>query len=172
MSIDVNALRLFQATWGPVLDAIPTVIDAIGRQADFDRELKLKAMALDDANKEIESVYAEADKRLQAINNQMTEAINARFANEAAIEKAKRDAADAADEAAKAQNAVLADIAEKIAAKNAELSAVDAEIAAKTAAAQAEHEAVVAKMAAEVADLEKRQAVAEKALESLRAKLG
>lgn len=172
MSLDVNALRLFQATWGPVLDAIPTVIDAIGRQADFDRELKLKAMALADANKEIESVYAEADKRLQAINNQMTEAINARLANEAAIEKAKRDAADAADEAAKAQNAVLADIAEKIAAKTAELSAVDADIAAKTAAAQAEHEAVVAKMAAEVADLEKRQAAAEKALESLRAKLG
>lgn len=172
MAIDVNALRIFQATWGPVIDAIPTVINVIGQQADLDRELKQKAMALEKAKKEIEDAYVEADRRLQDVNEKMADSMNARLSNEAAINQAKTDAANAADAAVKAQNAVLASIAEKIAAKNAELSSVDSNIAAKNAAVEAEHAALLRQMSAEIADLEKRKATAEKALDSLRAKLG
>ena len=39
MAIDVGALRRFQETWGPVLDAIPAVVNMAEQQADLDRAL-------------------------------------------------------------------------------------------------------------------------------------
>ena len=39
MAIDINALRKFQETWSPVMDAIPAVMDMVAKQADMDRSM-------------------------------------------------------------------------------------------------------------------------------------
>mgnify|MGYP003652827317 CR=1 FL=1 len=172
MTIDIGALRRFQATWGPVIAVIPDVINMAEQQADFERGLAAKRLELDNAAKAIDAAYEEADKRLTDINAELV-AVNERkkvvAAEIDAAEQAAAEAAKAADAAAKAR---LAAIEAQITESSAVLAKVGAQIAADTSAAQADHAVAVKVMQAEIADLEKRKAAAEKALDTLRAKLG
>jgi len=172
MAIDISALRRFQATWGPVIDVIPDVINMAEQQADFERGLAAKRLELDKATKEIDAAYAEADKRLAVVNEELVAVSAQRVAVVAEINEAKKAAADAAKTADVSAKARLAAIEDQITESSAVLTKVGVQIAADTSAAQAEHATAVKVMQAEIVDLEKRKAAAEKALDTLRAKLG
>lgn len=172
MTIDIGALRRFQSTWGPVIAVIPDVINMAEQQEDLERGLVAKRLELGKAADEIASAYAEADKRLATLNEELVAAGVKRVAVVAEINEAKKaasDAAKAADDAAKAR---LAAIEARITESSAVLAKVADKIASDTSAAQADHAAAVKVMQAEIMDLEKRKVAAEKALDTLRAKLG
>ena len=172
MAIDVGALRRFQETWGPVLDAIPAVVNMAEQQADLDRALAKKRIELTAATKEVEAAFAEADVRLEAVNKELTAVLDQKSATLAEIGNARTQADVAAKAAEVDAKKRLDAITQKVDVKSAELATVDAKIVAETNAALAEHAKAVAAMSAEIQDLEKRKAAAEKALDTLRAKLG
>ncbi len=172
MAIDIGALRRFQATWGPVIDVIPDVINMAEQQADLERGLVAKRLELGKAADEIAAAYAEADKRLATLNEELVAVGVKRVAAVAEINEAKKAASDAAKVADTAAKARLAAIEAQITESSAVLAKVDAKIAADTSAAQAEHAQAVLVMQSEIMDLEKRKTAAEKALDTLRAKLG
>lgn len=172
MAIDIGALRAFQNTWSAVIEAIPAVINMAEQQADLDRALKLKATELQKADKEIESAFVEANARLTVLNEQLVATSNQKAEVLAGIEGARQQATKAAAEAAAKAKLALATVDQKIAAQTAVLSTVDAQINERLATATAAHTAAVASMEAEIKDLERRKSVAEKALDTLRAKLG
>lgn len=172
MTIDIGALRRFQATWGPVIDVIPDVINMAEQQADLERGLAAKRLELTKANDEIAAAYAEADKRLAAVNEELVAAGVKRVAIVAEINEAKKASSDAAEIADAAAKARLVAIEAQITKSSAVLAKVDERIIADTSAAQAAHATAVKVMESEIIDLEKRKAAAEKALDTLRAKLG
>lgn len=172
MAIDVGALRRFQETWGPVLDAIPAVVNMAEQQADLDRALAKKRIELTAATKEVEAAFAEADVRLEAVNKELTAVLDQKSATLAEIGNARTEASVAAKAAEADTQKRLDAVVQRIAERNAELASVDVTITAETNAALAAHVKAVAAMSAEIQDLEKRKAAAEKALDSLRAKLG
>ena len=172
MTIDVGALRRFQATWGPVIDVIPDVINMAEQQADLERGLAAKRLELDKAAKDVAAAYTEANKRLTDINEELV-SVSAQKATVAAeIEAARQTAAEAARDADTAAKTRLMAIEAQITESSAVLARVGVQIAADTSAAQAEHATAVKVMQSEIMDLEKRKATAEKALDTLRAKLG
>lgn len=172
MAIDVGALRRFQETWGPVIEAIPAVVNMAEQQADLDRALAKKRIELTAATKEVEAAFAEADVRLEAVNRELTSVLDQKAATLAEIGNARTQADVAAKAAEVDAKKRLDAITQKVDVKSAELATVDAKIVAETNAALAAHDKAVAAMSAEIQDLEKRKAAAEKALDSLRAKLG
>lgn len=172
MTIDVGALRRFQATWGPVIDVIPDVINMAEQQADLERGLTAKRLELDKATQEISAAYVEADKRLADINKELVSVSAQKAVVAAEIETAKRVAAEAAKTVDAAAKARLGEVEAQITASSATLAKVAEKITADTAAAQANHAQAVLAMQAEIAELEKRKSAAEKALDTLRAKLG
>lgn len=172
MAIDIGALRRFQATWGPVIDVIPDVINMAEQQADLERGLTAKRLELTKANDEIAAAYAEADKRLAVVNEELVAAGAKRVAVIAEMNEAKKAASDAAKTADASAKARLDAIEAQITESSAVLAKVGERIIADTAAAQADHAVAVKVMQAEIMDLEKRKAAAEKALDTLRAKLG
>lgn len=172
MTIDIGALRRFQATWGPVIAVIPDVINMAEQQADFERGLAAKRLELDNATKAIDAAYEEADKRLVTLNAELVEVSNQKVAVAAEIDAAKQAAAAEAKAADAAAKARLGAIEDQITESSAVLAKVGDQIAAETSEAQAKHAEAVKVMQAEIIDLEKRKATAEKALDTLRAKLG
>jgi hypothetical protein len=172
MAIDTAALRKFQDLWGPVLEAIPAVLEATAKKADVERELRVKQVEIDEAGKKIDAAFVEADKRLSSVNSEMEQAMQQKAKALADIEDAKK--AQAADDvkAAEAQRKLVDDWNKKIASLQSQFSNVEAEHAKKVAAAEASFAEKTAALEADVKDLEKRKAAAEKALDALRSKLG
>ena len=172
MPIDTSALRKFQDVWGPVLDAIPAVLEAVAKQSDVDRELRIKKVELDEAGKKIDAAFVEADKRLSSVNSEMEQAMQQKEKALAEIEDAKK--AQAADnaKAEEAQRKLLDEWNQKIASLQSQFSNVQTDYNKKVADAEADFAGRVLALEAEVKELEKRKATAEKALDTLRNKLG
>lgn len=172
MTIDIGALRKFQETWAPVMDAIPAVVEMVERKADMEREVGAHRAAMEKAQAEIQKAYDTADLRIAQFNDDISRLGDMKAALVQEIADTRAAARAAAEEERAAATAQLAAIQEQTAQANAQLATVNAQIAAQTAEAQAAHTAAVSAMSAEIADLEKRRAAAEKALDALRAKLG
>lgn len=172
MAVDVGALRKFQDTWGPVLEAIPAVIEAVAKQDDFVRLEAEQQKLLDKAKQEIAGAYAQADKRLEAVNAELDALAKQKLSMQTAIES-QRAEADAAAKVAQADAKTKLDTLNKqIDATAARLSNLGADYAAKLADARAAHEAAVQSMQSEIRGLEQRKYQAQQALDALRAKLG
>jgi uncharacterized protein YhaN len=172
MAIDTNALRKFQDLWGPVLEAIPAVLEATAKKADIERDLRIKQVEIDDADNKIAKAFEEADKRLSSVNSEMEQAMQQKAKALADIASAKK--AQAADDAkaVEAQRKVMDEWGKKIATLQSQFSNVESEHAKKVIDLEADFAGRVLALEAEVKDLEKRKAVAEKALDALRSKLG
>lgn len=172
MAINVGALRKFQEVWGPVLDAIPAVVEMTERQADMEREVNAHRAEMDKAKAEIQKAYDEADVRLAAFNDEISKLQAQKNELATEIRENKRKATEAAKAAQDKADAKLAEVERAIEVSVNKLKTVDVDYAERTMIAKAAHEAEVKAMLAEITDLEKRKAAAEKALDSLRAKLG
>lgn len=172
MAVDIGALRKFQELWGPVLEALPAVMDAVAKQEDFERWLHKAQLDLDAANAKVQAAKDDVQKvRAKAAEDEAE--MNARV--KAALEAAERRSADAEEEsrvrikaakeraAAAEQQAILQETAVKTA---------EAQVKTKIAEAQKSHDAVVVNLKAEVKALEDRKAAVEAAIEALKSKLG
>jgi hypothetical protein len=172
IDIDIGALHSFQNAWGPVLAAIPAVINMAEQQADLNRALAAKRLELTSASDEIDAAFKEANSRLATLNQEMTKVLAQKADVMASIEAAIVAAdktAQAAEAAAKTQ---LGETLKTLAARSEELAAMGVDIEAKAAAASSAHANAVAVRNVEIQDLEKRKAAAEKALDTLRSRLG
>lgn len=172
MTVDVGALRKFQETWGPVLDAIPAVLEAVAKQDDFVRLEAEQQKLLDKAKQKIDSAYAEADRRLEAANAELDKIAKEKQSLQTAIESQRENAAAAAKKAEDDAKAKLDAVNFQLISTSVKLEKLDAEVAAKLSQAKAAHAAAVVAMEAEIKVLEQRKAQAEQALEALRVKLG
>jgi uncharacterized small protein (DUF1192 family) len=172
MAIDTTALRKFQDVWGPVLDAIPAVLNAVAQQNDVERFLQIKRAEMEEADKKIAKAFEEADKRLSSINSEMEQAMQQKAKALADIEDAKKVDADNRAKAEEAQRKVVDEWNQRIAKLQSQFSNVESEHAKKVIDLEADFAGRVLALEAEVKDLEKRKAVAEKALDALRSKLG
>lgn len=172
MTIDVGALRKFQDLFGPAIEAIPAVIEAVERKADMDREVAAHRAKMDKAQAEIQKAYDAADVRLNQFNADISALQVQKTELEVSIRDAKREAAEAARTAKAKAEADLDAVIRAVEQTKAVLAGVEAQVAARTAAAEAEHKVAVAAMQDEIAQLDKRRKTAEAALETLRAKLG
>lgn len=172
MNVDIGALRKFQDLWGPVLDSIPAVIEAVAKKDDFDRGLAEQKRAFEKAQSEVAKLYADADAHVAAAQAELErlKAEQAQFMNDASAKRAAENevlAAQKADVKAKVDA-----LNQKVAEAQARVDAVNSEYAKRLADAQAAHAAAVDAMETEIKTLDERRVKAEKALEALRAKLG
>ncbi len=179
MSIDIGALRQFEASWKPVLDSIPAVIEMSQQRNELEKAVEAKRKEFAATEQEIKEAYVEADRRLSEVNSQMEQAIKSKqdVLDETArlVEARSLEIAEAGATRKKtlaATEAKLAEAEAKLAAVEAKLAAVEAGIAEKVAACDAEIEAKKAAAEAALAEVEAKRKAAESVLESLRAKLG
>jgi hypothetical protein len=172
MAIDTTALRKFQDLWGPVLAAIPAVLEAAAKQADVERMLRVKQVEFDDADKKIATAFEEANKRLSSVNSEMEQAMQQKAQALADIEAAKKAQSDSFDAAKQAFAVTEMEWVQKTSALQSQFSQVEANLAQKMADADATYADKVTALEVDVKDLEKRKAAAEKALDVLRSKLG
>jgi hypothetical protein len=172
MAIDTAALRKFQDLWGPVLEAIPAVLEATAKKADVERELRIKQIEIDEAGKKIDAAFVEADKRLSSVNSEMEQVMQQKEKALAEIEAAKKAQAEKVAAAEKAFSVTEMEWVQKTSALQAQFAKVEANLAQKLADADAQYAEKTAALEADVKDLEKRKAAAEKALDALRSKLG
>lgn len=172
MTIDTGALRKFQEVWGPAVAAIPAVLDMVDREADLNRGIEAKRLELEKAQQKIDAAYAEADKRLMALNDEMSTVMARKTAVTQEISAAQNKAQEEAAAAEKQKQAALDALQGQIVAVQSQLQGLQGEYAAKKAQAEAEHAQAVKAMNAEIAGLEAKKAAAEKALDAIKAKLG
>ena len=172
MAIDTAALKKFQDVWGPVIEAIPAVLDAAAQQKDVERFLQSKRAEMEEADKKIAKAFVEADKRLSSVNSEMEQAMQQKAKALADIEDAKKAQADNFAKAQQAFSITEMEWVQKTAALQAQFAQVEANLAKKVVDAEADFAGRVLALEAEVKELEKRKAAAEKALDTLRSKLG
>jgi len=172
MAIDTAALKKFQEIWGPVIEAIPAVLDMAASQADWERAITVKKIEFEEAGKKIDAAFVEADKRLSSVNSEMEQAMQQKAKALADIEDAKKAQADNFAKSQQAFSVTEMDWVQKTAALQAQFAQVEANLAKKVADAEADFAGRVLALEADVKDLEKRKAAAEKALDALRSKLG
>ena len=172
MSIDIGALRKFQDLWGPVLETIPAVIEATAKQDDLARAIAAQNKLLDKAKQDVAAAYEEADKRLVAVNEELESLKSQKVKVVEAITAEQAKSKESADVAMADVKTKLDLAVQKLVQATEKLNGVEAEYATKVVMAQAEHDAALNKMASEIKAMEDRHAKAEKALDSLKAKLG
>jgi len=172
MSIDIGALRQFEASWKPVLDSIPAVIEMSQQRNELEKAVEAKRKEFAATEQEIKDAYVEADRRLSEVNSQMEQAIKSK--QDVLDETARLVEARSLEiaEAGATRKKTLAATEAKLAEAEAKLAAVEAGIAEKAAACDAEIEAKKAAAEAALAEVEAKRKAAESVLESLRAKLG
>jgi chromosome segregation ATPase len=172
MAIDIGALRQFEASWKPVLDSIPAVIEMSQQRNELEKAVEAKRKEFAATEQEIKDAYVEADKRLSEVNSQMEQAIKAR--QDVIDETARLTAAREQElaEAGATRKKTLTATEKKLAEVEAKLAEVEAGIAEKVAACDAEIEAKKATAEAALAEVEAKRQAAETVLESLRVKLG
>lgn len=172
MSINTKELQRFHDVWGPMINSLPTVINATERMADLEKYLA-------ELNAKADTVKVESQRELDLKNAQVS------AANEQlnTLRAKKRQIESETDAALKIQKAKMAQIQSEVEAKVAECSdrvnaaqARAAQAEAMAAAMFAEADKVVAdkmvELGKEVAAADKRVRDAETALDKLRAKLG
>ena len=172
MAVDISALRKFQDLWGPVLESLPAVMDAVAKQADLDRALSAakrdfdKVMAdVQVAKDEAEAIRAKSVEQLEAFSVQMKAAVDAADRRAVEVEEESRARIVRAKEKASAAEA-------KAEQQKAAVDAAESVAQANIAETEKKHAEVVKAKMAEIAALEKRQVTVENAIEALKSKLG
>jgi len=127
MAIDINALRKFQETWSPVMDAIPAVMDMVAKQADMDRSMAQAKKDLEAAQAEVQSTYDNADKQLAKINDELAKLSQKKRDDQARFDSMLADLAAKVDQAE-------ADAKIKVAAAQARVDGANQQAAAAEAA--------------------------------------
>lgn len=172
MAVDVSALRKFQDLWGPVLESLPAVMDAVAKQADLDRALQKSKKDLEDAKKEVADAKAEA-QRIRDKAAEEDASLIAKFnAAVASAEQRVKDAEEAAQKRIDDAAAKVSAVEQKLAQHQAAITAAEARSKAKLAEMQKEQDDLLQAHEAEIKSLEDRKAKAEKAIETLKSKLG
>lgn len=172
MAIDVGALRLFQSTWKPVIDAIPDVINMAAMQVDLDRELAAKKKELADAEAQIKSAFEEANRRLTNVNQQLEAAVAGTKAAEADTDRLLAARERELAEAGTARKKTLAATEKRLAEVEAAVQKAEALAAQKIADAEAAAKAKLDAAETQLQAIEAKRQAAEAVLESLRSKLG
>jgi len=170
--IDIGALKKFQDTWAPVLEAIPAVMDMAARRDDLERGIAQEEKRLAKLQEEIASNVGQSEALLAKLRLEIEEIANKR---NAALESYRADKQAAADEVAEAKKQAAAEtkvIKSKTAALTATFEKVKADYALATKTLESSRETRIAEIEAEVQAIEQRRKAAEKALDALRAKLG
>jgi chromosome segregation ATPase len=170
--MDVAALRAFQDVWGPVISAIPAVINMAESFADVERGLAAKQKELADVMAKVDSSMDAGNAKYAALQDEIAKAAVTLADLNAQINAKQVEAKDAAAAAKAAASAEVSKVRAEVAA---EIKGIRAKVKADTAdleAVKAEKQAVVAAAQEQLVEIEKRTATAEKALAALRAKLG
>ena len=169
---DMASIKLFHSMLAPVMEAIPQVISMMEQKADMDRTMAAYQADIEKAKADVQAAYDEADKRIAESNAVLValaekhEALRQEVAQASAdAEAAKMSAADAINQAKYAADAAILS-------HNTRASEVETKAKARMEAADADALARAAQLEQSIADLEKREAAAQKALDNLRAKLG
>ena len=171
-NIDVGAVKQFQAIWGPVLDTIPAVLDLAAKQSDLEREINAKQKLLDKLTKQVEAAAAESEAQIAALKEAAqavsiehskvaSEVGDAKLALNKELEEYKLQIKGSIDIANAEAAQAVKDAKQAVKANNARIAELDAEYNGRRDALEAEIKAI-----------EDRKAVAEKALDAIRAKLG
>lgn len=172
MSIDVSALKQFQKTFGPLLEAIPGVLDSLAAESDLDRAIAAK-------RKEFSELLEKIDEQRAVVAEQVANAralVKAEQDKLADVKKAIREERQAADVAAQQAKQEVVNAMSALESKRDALSAdvrdLDAVHSRKLAALQAEYDNMAGLRIAEIAELTSRKDAAAAALDAIRAKLG
>lgn len=172
MAVDIQSLKKFADTFGPAIEAIPAVIDAVSKSQDLERHIVQKQAELSAVMQKVDEAKAQGDEFVK--NTQLrADAIIIAADEYAAQAKADADKVKADVKEAKAKaDAKVAEFNAKVMAAQADADAAETAAQARKNALELQHEQAVKSMAEQIAALEDRYAKAEKDLAKIRAKLG
>lgn len=172
MTIDTVSLKKFVETFGPAVEAIPAVLDAVAKQADMDRALKSQRKELEKLKVDTVNTVEQAESALLLANESREQAVKEKEKAQAEARVLISDANQKildnqaiSEEKLKAAKSKLDDVIAKC-------SMVESDYETKTKALQADFTKAAEQLEMEIKELEKRKASVEKSIENLKAKLG
>jgi hypothetical protein len=172
MEINSRELQKFLDVFGPVVATLPAVINAAEKKEELGRHIAILEGRRDAAVADAAKVTADSVAAVAQANTDLKDIA----AQKAALaQEIKASAADNKAKIAEAKKVAQVSIDEVNAGvEQAKVAAADevAKIEAQKTEAWASLAAASADLTAQIADLEKRKTAAEKALDTLRAKLG
>lgn len=172
MDFNPKEIQKFYDIWSPMLEALPAVIAAAERGDELKRHTTILAKELQDVQKQI----ADEKDKVEPVSKQVQAAIEELKTKQAEAERGYNkyvaDARAHINEIDKNTAAEVAAISAKVGAAQAELAKAMQEIEKAKAQADAEINQKKAAAESELADIEAKKQVVEKALASLKAKIG
>lgn len=172
MAINVVELRKFQELFGPVLAAIPAVLDLDAQMADAERAVAAAKREYDQIKAGIEEQLRIGTEQVDAAVKRLQETEATRTALMREITDERSRAAAAAQAAIDARDAKLASISVGISEATQRAAQVDREYAKKLADAKAAHQQAVTELNDEITELLARRDAIRSSLDELKAKLG
>lgn len=172
MAINPKELQRFLDVWQPVIQALPAVINAAEYEAELGRHVAILESQRDEAIAKTAEAAEQSAKLIAAAKEELKKI----SAKKDSLAKDTQEATEALNQTVAAAK-VQADLAIDALRRSVEDAHKSAEaertaIAAATAEAAAAAATALDDLKQQVAELEKRKAAGEKALDALRAKLG
>ena len=172
MDFNPKEIQKFYDIWSPMLEALPAVIVAAERGDELKRHTAILTKDLQDVQKQIEDEKAKVEPVRKETQDLISDLKNKQAQAEQGYNKYVADAKAHIVEIEKSTEAEVAAIKAKVGAAQAELAQATQEIAKAKAQADAEISQKKAAAEAELADIEAKKQVVERALASLKAKIG
>lgn len=172
MTIDVAALKQFQAAFEPLVKAVPAIIDGLNAQADLDRSLAAKRKQLEELAVKRTKLESEAADSLANVQLMVKQEQDRLAAVKQALREEREAAAAAALSAQTAAEATMQSLASQRTVLTESVSRLSDQYEAKRAAMESELSVARKAAAAEIDALNARKHEAETALAAIRAKLG
>lgn len=170
--IDASALKKFQQTFGPAIEAIPAVLEATAMLSDLDRQVARQRKDIEKTEKEISEAVDAANQTIEQKRKECAEVEAKKQGIVDEIRVLKVEAEADAKAAKSTADAAVKKVKDRLSKVQSELDGFEKELAKKRKAAQAEHDEKKAAFEAEIKDLEKTKASVERSLENLRKKIG
>lgn len=172
MDFNPKEIQKFYDIWSPMLEALPAVIAAAERGDELKRHTAILTKDLQDIQKQIADEKAKVDPVRKETQDLIADLKNKQAQAEQGYNQYLADAKAHLAEVGKETEIEVARIKEQVFAANAELAKTNKEIADAKAQAEAEIKQIKASAEAELADIEGKKQVVERALASLKAKIG
>lgn len=169
---DIGSIKLFHSMLSPIMEAIPQVVELMEKKADMDRTMAAYQADLDKAKADVQAAYDEADRRIVEMNGTISELKDQQEALRAEIDRTRLKLAADQESAADAANAAKYAADAAIIEHNARINAAELKAKERIEAAEAAASARAAELEKSIAELTNREALAQKALDKLREKLG
>jgi len=172
MSINPKDLQKFYDMWAPVMSVLPSVITAVERENEVERHVQILQKDLERIKAEKQQVIEAAEAKLHAISEAIEETATKKAAADAEVKAYEADCKLKIADKQKATEAKINALESKVTAITQQIENSEKAHGMRLKAMEDELRTKQVEAEAQLAEIERKTAAANKALDNIRAKLG